>query len=212
MAEGIDHRRGAAGGQVVSLQVVGEQRLGEVEVAVERLAVRVEQQLARIAAVTRRGIPWPVYPEAVTLTGCDGGQVAVPHVAVDLVEVDALLAAVLGDQAQLHPLGDLGEQREVRARAVVCGAERIVVPGHTVGTDAGSADGHQPTHQPVAAPIWRPSSAAMVRMYVVEMWWASRYSNTFPSTARQMSLRHTASLMSSGFNSGNCATKSNVWL
>ena len=44
------------------------------------------------------------------------------------------------------------------------------------------------------------------------MWWASRYSNTFPSTARQMSLRHTASLMSSGFSSGNCATKSNVGL
>src|SRR3954471_2087777 len=44
------------------------------------------------------------------------------------------------------------------------------------------------------------------------MWRASRYSNTFPSTAREMALRHTASLMSSGLSRGNCATKSNVWL
>ena len=51
----------------VGVQVVGEQRLGEVEVAVEGLAVRVEQQLARIAAMTRRGIPRPVHPEAVAL-------------------------------------------------------------------------------------------------------------------------------------------------
>ena len=57
VAERVDHRRRAARRQVVGVQVVGEQRLGEVELAVEGLAVRVEQQLARIAAMTRRRDP-----------------------------------------------------------------------------------------------------------------------------------------------------------
>ena len=63
-------------GGIVGFQVVGEQRLGEVEVAVERLAVRVEQQLARVAAVPRRRVPRAVHPEAVALARGDGGQVA----------------------------------------------------------------------------------------------------------------------------------------
>jgi HMGL-like len=69
----IHHRR-SAGGQRVglgSLEVVGEQRLGEVEVAVEGLPVRVQQQLARIAAMTGRRIPRAIHPEAVALAGGD---------------------------------------------------------------------------------------------------------------------------------------------
>ena len=110
VAEGVDVWRLAAGDQIVGFEIEGVQRLGELEFAVERLAVRVEQQLARIAAVPRRRAPRPVYPEAVALTGSDRRQVAVPHVTVDLLEVDAVLAAVLADQAQLDSLGDLGEQ------------------------------------------------------------------------------------------------------
>ena len=67
VAERVDLGRGPAGDQVVGLQVIGEQGLGEVEVAVKRLAVRVEQQLARIAAVPGRWIPRAVDPEAVAL-------------------------------------------------------------------------------------------------------------------------------------------------
>jgi hypothetical protein len=40
-----------------------------------------------------------VHSESVALPGGDGGEIAVPDVAVDLVEVDSLLAAVLGNQA-----------------------------------------------------------------------------------------------------------------
>ena len=125
VAQRVDHRRDAAGDQVVGFEVVGVQRLGEVEVAVERLAVRVEQELGRIAAVAGHRVPGAVDPEPVPLPRGDGGQVGVPHVAVDLVELDARLGAVPGDQAEFDPVGDLGEQREVGSRPVVGRAERI---------------------------------------------------------------------------------------
>jgi hypothetical protein len=50
-----------------------------------------------------------------------------PNEAVDLVEVDPVLAAVLGDQAQLDPLRALGVQREVGGRAVIGGAQRVAL-------------------------------------------------------------------------------------
>ena len=109
-----------------------------------------------------RRIPWTVHPEAVPLTGRDGGQIAVPDVAVDFVEVDPLLAAVLADKAQLDPLGNLGEQREVRACAVVGGAKGVA-RSRPDSRDRRRGR-HQSTHQPVAAAIWRPSSAVIVRM------------------------------------------------
>ena len=65
VAQRVDHRRRRRPPPRSSaVQVVGEQRLGEVEVAVEGLAVRVEQQLARIAAVPGRGShgPWTRKP------------------------------------------------------------------------------------------------------------------------------------------------------
>ena len=163
VAERVDPRRvrGVGGIDLGGLQVVGEQRLGEVEVAVERLAVRVEQQLAGVASVARRRIPRAVHPEAVALARGDRRQVGVPDVAVDLVEVDPFLGAVLGDQAQLDLLGDLGEQREVRARAVVGGAERIR------STGPHRRRGHQSTLSAAAAGCaavttsrWRPRSGA----------------------------------------------------
>ncbi len=162
VAERVDARRRAPpGGQVVGVQVVGEQRLAEVERAVERLAVRVEQQLARVAAVPGRRVPRPVHPEAVALARCDCGQVAVPDVAVDLVEVDALLAAVLADQAEFDAFGDLREQREVGARPVIGGAEGGIGGARPYGGYRGRlVRCHQPTHQPVASAIWRPSSGA----------------------------------------------------
>ena len=57
VARRIHHRRCATGSQVLGIEVVGVQRLAEVEVTVERLAVRVEQQLARVAAMPGRWDP-----------------------------------------------------------------------------------------------------------------------------------------------------------
>jgi hypothetical protein len=64
-----------------------------------------------------------VDPVAVALARLHGGQVAVPDEAVDLAQGDPGLGLVVGEQAQLHALGDLGEDREVRPGAVVARAQ-----------------------------------------------------------------------------------------
>ncbi len=200
VAERVDHRGspgvgpiGVGAVRVDGLEVVGEQRLAEGEIAVERLAVRVEQQLARVTPVAGRRIEGAVDAKSVALARGDVRQIGVPDVSVDLVEGDPRLAAVVVDQAQLDLLGDLGEQREVGARAVIGGAERIRGPrpnggqsglgpaGIMCGSARHSARSrgwivrrHHLTlsapgvraarhHQPVLAPIWRPSSLVMVR-------------------------------------------------
>ena len=176
VAQRIHHRRGSTRGLIGfpiftgGRQVVGEQRLAEVEFAVEGLAIRIEQQLAGIAAVPGRGIPRPVHPEAVALTRGHRRQIGVPDVSVDLVEVDPLLGAVLGDQAQFDFVGHLGEQRKVGPRTVIGGAQRVGAPGPDGRHRNRFGGRHQPTHQPVAAPSWRPSSLVMVRMYVADRW------------------------------------------
>ena len=70
MAERIDAGRCTGFGRIRlgHREVVGEQRLGELEVAVEGLPVGIQQQLARIATVPGRGIPRamdPVVREAI---------------------------------------------------------------------------------------------------------------------------------------------------
>ena len=80
----------------------------------------------------------PYTPEAVALARGDGRQVAVPDEAVDLVEVDPVLGAVLGDQAQLDPLRALGVEREVGARAVIGGAQRVALTRPLTQRAAGS--------------------------------------------------------------------------
>ncbi len=107
------------------LEVVGEQRLVVGDLALDRLRVGVEQQLAGVAAVPVVGVVGAVHPEAVSLSGLQAGDVCVPDEAVDLGQVEARLGAVVVDEAQLDPLGHLAEQGEVHAAAVVGGAERV---------------------------------------------------------------------------------------
>ena len=125
----------------------------DIEVTVEGLAVGIEQELAGIAPVSGRRAPRPVYPVSVALARGHRGQIAVPDEAVDLVELDALLAAVFADEAQLDPFGDLGEQREVRSRSVVRGTQRIGVAGPDSGDGRRTGRRHQSVHQPVTAAI-----------------------------------------------------------
>ena len=66
-----------------------------------------------------------MHPEAVALPDAHPGQVGVPAEGVDLGQRHALLGAVVVEQAQLDAVGDLGEQREVGAGAVVGGPERV---------------------------------------------------------------------------------------
>ena len=127
----VDLRRSTGFGRVLrgDGQVVGEQRLAERELPVERLAIRVEQQLAGVTSVAGRRVERPVHPKAVALSRADVRQVGVPHVSVDLVEADSSFLTVVADQAQLDFFGDLGEQREVGTATVESSAQWIAASG-----------------------------------------------------------------------------------
>ena len=134
--ERVDHhrlrhaRRGVVVVAAVGVaEVVAEQRLVPLEVAVDGFRVRVDQQLVRVAPVPGGRVVGPVHPVAVALTGFDGRQKAVPDEAVHLVQRHPGLGAVGVEEAQLHLLGDLAEYREVGARAVVGRAQRVGLAG-----------------------------------------------------------------------------------
>ncbi len=131
----VDHppghvRRAVGGvGLIVVVEVVGEAGRVPVDLALDRLGVGVEEQLAGVAPQPLLRLPRAVDPVAVALARADIGQVRVPAVAVDLRQLDPLLAAALGvvavQQAQLDALGDAAEEREVGPGAVVGGAQRV---------------------------------------------------------------------------------------
>ena len=79
------HRRRITG-------LVGKQRRVPAQPALDGLAVGVQQQLGRVAAVAAGRVIGPVHPVAVALAGADAGQVAVPDEAVDLGQLDPGLA------------------------------------------------------------------------------------------------------------------------
>ena len=132
----LDHVRGRVlvVGRVGVTERVREQRLVPVDVATGGLGVGVEQQLGRVAARAGRGVVRAVDAEPVELSGADVRQVGVPDVGVDLDERDALLGAVVVEEAELHAFGHLAEDREVRPTAVVRRAERVGVAGPGVQT------------------------------------------------------------------------------
>ena len=111
------------------VEVVAVQAGVAVKGTAERLAVRVEQQFGRVAAQAVLGLVGAVDAVAVALTGRHAQEVAVPDTAVDLGQFDATLHPSLVDEAELDPVGDLGEQREVGAGPVVGRAERVCGPG-----------------------------------------------------------------------------------
>ncbi len=107
------------------VEVVAEQRLVPLDGAVDRLRVRVEQQLVRVAAQPVRRVVRAVHAVAVALARLDAGQERVPDEPVDLGQLEPRLVPVGREQAQLDAFGDLAEQREIGARTVVGRTERI---------------------------------------------------------------------------------------
>src|SRR5262249_44995177 len=105
--------------------------LVEVDAALDRLAVRVEQQLARVEPRAGRRVVRAVDAVAIALAGPDARQVAVPVVGRAVGHLDPLLPLVGVEEAELDALGVLGEEREVRALAVPHRAEgeRLAGPG-----------------------------------------------------------------------------------
>ena len=100
-----------------------------VDVAVDRVRVRVDQELGRVEAQPGLRLVRPVDAVAVALPGPDARQVAVPVERVALGQLDARLCPVVVEEAQLDSFGVLGEEREVRALAVPGRAERERRPG-----------------------------------------------------------------------------------
>lgn len=107
------------------VEQIGKQRLTPAKLSVHRLGVRVEQQLAGVAAQAARRVEGTVHPKAVALAGIHARQIAVPAVAGNLRQAQPCLAAALVEQAEVHPLGYLREQREVRTGAVEARAQRV---------------------------------------------------------------------------------------
>jgi hypothetical protein len=107
------------------LEVVGVQRRVAVDLAVDRLGVRVQQELCGVAAMTLGEIERTVNPEAIALARLDRGDEAVPHIPVHLGQLDPGLTAFVGDKADLNPVRNLGEQGEVDSTAVEGGSQGI---------------------------------------------------------------------------------------
>ena len=100
------------------VEVVSEQRRIPVVLARRRLRVRVEQHLGGIAARTDRRLVGTVDPIAVALAGLHRRQIAVPHVGVDVDQLDTLFVPVLVEQTEFDTLGRFAEEGEVGARPV----------------------------------------------------------------------------------------------
>ncbi|CFE44152.1 Uncharacterised protein [Mycobacterium tuberculosis] len=96
VAQRVDHRGSAV--RVDGVDVIGIQRLPEGEIAVERLPIRVEQQLAGVTPMAGRRVERPVHTKPVALAGGDVRQIGMPDVPVHLVKRDPRLDAVLVDQ------------------------------------------------------------------------------------------------------------------
>ena len=110
-------------------ELVGEQRGVVLDLSVDRLGIRVEQELVRVASLAPGGVVRAMHAIAVALSGGDGRQVDVPDVRVGLLDVDTGLGPVVVEEAQLHAVGGAGEQGEVGTAAVVGCPERVGLTG-----------------------------------------------------------------------------------
>ena len=112
--------------------------------ALDRLRVRVDQQLRGIEAMAGGGLPATRDPVAVALPRPDAGHVDVPVVRRPLADLDPLLAVLVVEQAELDAVGVLAEEREVRSAPVPGRAEweRPAGPGRAThrGTVATGPD------------------------------------------------------------------------
>ena len=177
-------------GAVVDVRLVGVVELvreaGRVprDLAVDGLGVGVEEQLGRVAPQALGRLPRAVDPVAVALARTDVGEVGVPAVAVDLGQRDAHLGQRLArlddggdvlEQAELDALGGAAEQREVRARPVVHGAQRVRAADPLADRRRLGGPGRGPSarrHPRILAADGRWCSAAGSRSPSSSGWWS----------------------------------------
>ena len=104
---------------------MAEDGLAPADLAVDGGGVRVEQELGRVAAQALARVPGAVDPKPVALARADAGQAAVPNVGRALGQLDAVLGAVVVEEADLDSVGDLRRHREVGAVCADAGAKRV---------------------------------------------------------------------------------------
>jgi hypothetical protein len=106
---------------------VAEHRVAPAQASDDVAGIRIEQQLGRIEAMAFFGLVGTVHAITVQPSRPSLGQVAMPDVIGVFAHLDALgFAPPIGaEQAQLHLLGMLGEEREVDPFAVPCGAQGV---------------------------------------------------------------------------------------
>ena len=59
---------------------------------------------------------------AIALPWLDSGQIRMPDIRILFGEFDAAFVVLIIEQAEFHPFGHLGEEREVDAGAIVAGS------------------------------------------------------------------------------------------
>ncbi len=135
-----------------------------VDRSVDRLRVRVDQQLRPVEPAAGLRVVRAVDAVAVALPRPDPRQVAVPVERGALVQLDALFPSVLVIEAELDALRVLGEEREVRPVAVPVRAERERLPrpdgaGHVVSSTVRASKSATSVARPRRSVNTRPSTA-----------------------------------------------------
>ena len=150
--------------------------------AFDRLGVRIEQQLVRIAALAARRIPRAVHAEAVALPGLHAGHVAVPAERARLRQIERAARAVLVEQTQLDALPRLRRRPRSCSRAPSkWRPAEYQVPGQTLGLAGGSLSlaklryptaerwstgcGQQVGAPSIGAEGWQPDAARLLRCH-----------------------------------------------
>ena len=121
------------------VHVVAEHCRTERHLAGDRACIRVEQELGLDATDTAREVPRPRRAKAVPQPGAGARHERVPHTRVVVLHRDPVLGAVVLEEAQDHPVGDVRCHREVRALGCRRGAEREGAsrPDHRSRCDGG---------------------------------------------------------------------------
>src|SRR5438067_7633155 len=101
------------------VELVAEQRLIPVDVALECFRIRIEQELLRVAPQPSLRLVRTMHAEAIALTWPDVGEVTVPDERVPLGQAEPGLLALVVVQAQIDAVGNFAEDGEVRAAPVV---------------------------------------------------------------------------------------------
>ena len=157
------HHDTAGHGRGGVARVVVVQLRTESDVAVNRTRVRVEEQLRRVGADAPRRRVLPGRAEAVPGARVHPGHEPVPHARVGVGERDLGLGAIVGEQAQRHPVGHLRDDGEVGATVARRRAERERVAGEhgarsRVRHRVREVRRHRPTRSMSSArlPLWWP--------------------------------------------------------